>query len=186
MEENIPQLNELVNPNKWDDKNWMKVHMELESYSIDKHCFSKEKEFAYRKGWEWTQTLFGLHVLGAMTPNARALGVGAGREPVLFYLADRIESVTGIDLYGNRQTVQEEVTMTTTSQGVTFGNNVFSDRANWQPFGNTQSGDTGFWGSSTSFILVGIMGIIILISIIKFDKIKKLPETIKTMKRKKR
>ena len=103
MEENIPQLNELVNPNKWDDRNWMKVHMDLESYSIDKHCFSKEKEFAYRKGWEWTQTLFGLHVLGAMTPNARALGVGAGREPVLFYLADRIESVTGIDLYGNRQ-----------------------------------------------------------------------------------
>ncbi len=90
------------------------------------------------------------------------------------------------DLYGNRQTVQEEVTMTTTSSGTTSGSNVFSDRTNFQSFGNTQSGDTGFWGSGTSYVLIGILGIIILISLIKFDKIRKLPETIKSMKRKKK
>ena len=67
---NLPRLNEITNPNKWDCPEWMKVHRELESYSIDKHCFSESKEYAYRKGWEWTQCLYGLHNIGAITPDA--------------------------------------------------------------------------------------------------------------------
>ncbi|MGA9567929.1 MAG: class I SAM-dependent methyltransferase [Candidatus Korobacteraceae bacterium] len=87
---------------KWDDPEWLRIHLELEPYSVDKHCFNTDKEFAYRKGWEWTQCLYGLHRLGVITPTAKALGVGAGREPLLFYLADRISEVVGTDLYGNQ------------------------------------------------------------------------------------
>ena len=43
----------------------------------------------------------GLHTLGAIDRNAKALGVGAGHEPVLYYLTDRIREVVGTDLYGN-------------------------------------------------------------------------------------
>jgi SAM-dependent methyltransferase len=99
----MPRLNELTNPEKWDDPEWMEVHKELETYSVDKHCFSETREYAYRKGWEWTQAIYGLHCLKAITPDAKALGVGAGREPVLFYLADRIGKVVGTDLYGNEE-----------------------------------------------------------------------------------
>lgn len=95
------QLNELTNPDKWDNPEWLAIHRELETYAVDKHCFSETKEFAYRKGWEWTQSLFGLHKLGMITPESKGLGVGAGHEPVLFYLADRIAEVVGTDLYGN-------------------------------------------------------------------------------------
>lgn len=94
-------LNELTNPEKWDDAEWMSLHRELGSYAIDTHCFSETKEFAYRKGWEWTQCLYGLHQLGMIRPEATGLGIGAGREPILFYLADRIQKVVGTDLYGN-------------------------------------------------------------------------------------
>ncbi|MBY0574762.1 MAG: class I SAM-dependent methyltransferase [Undibacterium sp.] len=97
----VLQLNELTNPNKWDNPEWMAVHRELESYSVDKHCFSETKEYAYRKGWEWTQCLFGLDQLGAIHANAKGLGVGAGHEPILYYLTDRIAEVVGTDLYGN-------------------------------------------------------------------------------------
>jgi SAM-dependent methyltransferase len=95
------RLNELTNPEKWRHPAWMAVHTELETYAIDKHCFSRTKEFAYRKGWEWTQAAFGLDLLGAVRPDARCLGVGAGREPLLFYFADRVGMVVGTDLYGN-------------------------------------------------------------------------------------
>jgi len=97
----IPQINELTNPNKWDNKEWLSLHNELKDYSVDKHCFSQNKEFAYRKGWEWTQTLYGLKKLNALTPNAKALGVGVGHEPLLYYFSDRIAEVVGTDLYGN-------------------------------------------------------------------------------------
>ena len=94
-------LNELTNVERWDNPDWLRVHLELETYSVDKHCFTTDKELAMRKGWEWTQCLYGLHRLGKITPNAAALGVGAGHEPVLFYLADRISRVVGTDIYGN-------------------------------------------------------------------------------------
>ena len=94
-------LNVLANPEKWDDSEWMTIHRELETYSVDKHCFSETKEFAYRKGWEWTQCIYGLQKLGMLGADAKGLGVGAGREPLLFYFADRIQSVVGTDLYGN-------------------------------------------------------------------------------------
>jgi len=97
------RLNELTNPDKWDNPQWMKIHKELESYSVDKHCFSDTREYAYRKGWEWTQCIWGLHTLGAIDENAKGLGVGAGHEPLLYYLTDHVREVVGIDLYGNQE-----------------------------------------------------------------------------------
>jgi SAM-dependent methyltransferase len=99
----LPTLNELTNPNKWSNPEWLKIHLDLEGYSVDKHCFSSEQDLAYRKGWEWTQAIYGLSLLGAIRPDAKGLGVGAGHEPLLFYFADRIAEVVGTDLYGNAQ-----------------------------------------------------------------------------------
>jgi SAM-dependent methyltransferase len=95
------QFNEMTNPNKWENPEWLAIHKELRTYSVDVHCFADTKEFAYRKGWEWTQALWGLQRLGMIHSETQGLGVGAGREPLLFYLSDRIKSVTGTDLYGN-------------------------------------------------------------------------------------
>jgi len=95
------RLCELTNPHKWNNPEWMKVHRELETYAIDKHVFADQFEMAHRKEWEWTQTLYGLERLGAIKPDAKALGVGAGHEPLLFYFPDRLASVVGTDLYGN-------------------------------------------------------------------------------------
>lgn len=99
----FPVLNELTNLDKWSTPEWLNLHEELSTYSVAKHCFSKGRDRAYRKGWEWTQAIYGLTLLGAIHRQARGLGVGAGHEPVLFYLADRVAEVTGTDLYGNAQ-----------------------------------------------------------------------------------
>jgi len=103
-------INELCNTDKWDNPDWLKTHMELEKYSIDKHCFNEDKEFAYRKGWEWTQFIYGINQLGFIKDNAKALCVGAGHEPTLYYLADRIGEVVATDLYGNEAWEGNEAT----------------------------------------------------------------------------
>jgi SAM-dependent methyltransferase len=96
-------LCELCNPARYVDPEWMAVHRELETYSIDRHCFQHSNGgHVYRKGWEWTHAIYGLERLGAISPSSEALGVGAGREPVIFYLGDgRVRQVTALDLYGN-------------------------------------------------------------------------------------
>ena len=94
-------LSETVNPRRYDLPVWRALHDELAGYSTDGHVFFTEAGHVYRKGWEWTHCLYGLDRLGAIQPSARALGVGAGREPVIFYLADRVAQVTATDLYGD-------------------------------------------------------------------------------------
>jgi SAM-dependent methyltransferase len=53
----------------------------------------------HRKYWEWALGLYGLYTLGCIRPDAVALGVGAGVEWPLFYLANRIRRVHATDLY---------------------------------------------------------------------------------------
>jgi len=96
-------LSEVINVGRYNDPEWMKLHHELEAYATDKHVFQHTGGEVYRKGWEWTHCLYGLSKLGAIRPEAIALGVGAGREPVIFWLADRIRKVTATDLYGNER-----------------------------------------------------------------------------------
>jgi SAM-dependent methyltransferase len=94
-------LSEVINPRRYRDREWLKFHAELESYSTDKHVFLHTQGEVVRKGYEWTQCIYGLSRLGFIVKDAKALGVGAGREPVIFWLADRIAHVTATDLYGN-------------------------------------------------------------------------------------
>ncbi len=96
----VGRLCGVVDPTHYLDADWLALHHDLERYSIDKHCFQGSSGEIYRKGWEWTHCLFGLRRLGMLQPGHRALGVGAGRECVIFYLASCIASVTATDLYG--------------------------------------------------------------------------------------
>ena len=53
-----------------------------------------------RKHWEFAMLTLFLEEVGALTDTARALAVGAGRELVLYWLANRIECVVATDIYG--------------------------------------------------------------------------------------
>jgi len=82
----------------------MRLHRLVESYSTDKHVFSHTNGGEVcRKGWEWTQAVHGLLRLGMLNPDAIALGVGSGREPLIFYFGDHLKQVVALDLYGNQR-----------------------------------------------------------------------------------
>jgi SAM-dependent methyltransferase len=96
----VGSLSEAVNPARYDQHDWQTIHQDLENYAVDKHCFQSWNGAIYRKGWEWTHCVYGLQQLGMLKREHRAIGVGAGRECVIFYLADHIGHVTATDLYG--------------------------------------------------------------------------------------
>lgn len=97
----IGSLCEVVNPARYDQPDWRALHQDLKRYSVDKHCFQSYIGAVYRKGWEWTHCVYGLRELGMLQAHHRAIGIGAGRECVIFYLADHIAHVTATDLYGD-------------------------------------------------------------------------------------
>ncbi len=88
----------LAGPAAYRHPEWRTLHRELAEYSFDQHVFSPN---IYRKGWEWTQAAYGLKKLDMLHPEYTALGVGAGRECLIFWLGERLRQVIATDLYGN-------------------------------------------------------------------------------------
>ena len=82
-------LNRVCRPDAWEDPEWMTVNRAL----------SMRADVIHRKAFEWTQCVYGLERLGVLGPETRVLGVGAGREPVLYYLANRSALTVATDLY---------------------------------------------------------------------------------------
>jgi SAM-dependent methyltransferase len=86
------QLCELANPAKWDNPEWLAILKSLQSAPLDKAQM-------HRKAYELAQTIFGLQRLGKLTDEASILSVGAGHEPILYWLANHAGRVVATDLY---------------------------------------------------------------------------------------
>ena len=85
------QLCELANPAKWDNPAWMTRLREL---GLPDHKLSMHRKF-----YEYTQLTFGLERLGLLKDSVTVLSVGAGHEPVLYWLANHVGRVVATDLY---------------------------------------------------------------------------------------
>jgi SAM-dependent methyltransferase len=84
-------LNGLCRPDAWDDAEWRQFGRALD--------LPQDDGWYHRKAWEWTQCVYGLEQLQALGPRKRVLGVGAGHECVLYYLANRSAQTVATDLY---------------------------------------------------------------------------------------
>ena len=85
-------LNCLCQVAAWDDPDWRAVGRLL--------AVPQDEGWLHRKAFEWVQCVYGLERLGALGDETRALGVGAGHECVLYYLANRTRLTVATDLYG--------------------------------------------------------------------------------------
>jgi SAM-dependent methyltransferase len=86
------QLCELANPAKWDNHEWLRVLKELQ-------LPAEHKLAMHRKAYEFTQTVWGLRRLGALTEQATVVSIGAGHEALLYWLANQVRFVLATDLY---------------------------------------------------------------------------------------
>ncbi|MGC4081342.1 MAG: class I SAM-dependent methyltransferase [Vicinamibacterales bacterium] len=60
---------------------------------------SDDRFSMHRKPYELTQFVYGCTKLGALTPEADVVSIGAGHEIVLYWLANRVNRVVATDLY---------------------------------------------------------------------------------------
>jgi SAM-dependent methyltransferase len=86
------QLCELANPAKWNNPDWLAILKSLQAGPIDQASM-------HRKAYEFAQLIFGLQRLGRLTESTTILSVGAGHEPILYWLANHAGHVVATDLY---------------------------------------------------------------------------------------
>ena len=91
-EQTRSSLNRVCRPDAWSDPAWLMFNRALR-LPDGVHRF-------HRKAFEWTQCIYGFEQLQALGDGTRALGVAAGHECVLYYLANRCSLVVATDLYG--------------------------------------------------------------------------------------
>ena len=84
-------LNAVCEPSFWDDGQWRTYGRAL--------GIPQDEGWYHRKAWEWTQCVYGLERLNALGRNKTVLGVGAGHERVLYYMANRSAITIATDLY---------------------------------------------------------------------------------------
>jgi SAM-dependent methyltransferase len=84
-------LNCLASDAPWFNPEWRMVGRLL--------GLSQDEGWYHRKAFEWTHCVYGLEQLGVLGPDTDALGVGAGHECVLYYLANRTRLTVATDLY---------------------------------------------------------------------------------------
>ncbi len=86
-----PPLNAVCDSSFWQDGEWRTYGRAL--------GLPQDEGWYHRKAWEWTQCIYGLERLNALGREKLVLGVGAGHEQVLYYLANRSLCTVGTDLY---------------------------------------------------------------------------------------
>jgi SAM-dependent methyltransferase len=94
-----PPLNKILDRADWADPAWRRALEDL-GYTADPARL-------HRKEWEFAQGVYGLRRLRCLSPRAAALGLGAGAEPIIFFLAGRLGRVVATDLYAGAFSGQE-------------------------------------------------------------------------------
>jgi len=87
-----PRLCGLADPRLWLDDEWSAL---LKTMRAVPH----EIQLMSRKGFEWTHAVYGLKRLGFLNGRTRCLGVGAGHEALVYWLANNTGGVVATDLY---------------------------------------------------------------------------------------
>jgi SAM-dependent methyltransferase len=85
------KLNRLACIEDWENHEVIETILELYNRS--------PPHFIHRKQWEWVLGIIAIRRFGKLNKNSTALGVGSGKENVLFYLANKVNHVYATDLY---------------------------------------------------------------------------------------
>ena len=87
-----PNLNRLCSLEDWDNDQIREVLSEL--HKLD------SPYLIHRKDWEWALGIVAMERFNKLNRNSIAIGIGAGTEPIPFYLANKVKHVYATDLYG--------------------------------------------------------------------------------------
>lgn len=105
------ELNRLCRIEDWEIEDFRELVYELQKYTLPSYIDRKDWDneipvisprkpgHIHRKDWEWALGIIALRKFDKLNKNNIALGIGSGREEVIFYLANKLGHVYATDLY---------------------------------------------------------------------------------------
>ena len=111
------KLNRLCYIEDWDNKEFKNILKELQNPTYDTYINRREwipttqkirntvrkPGFIHRKDCEWTLGIIAMKRFTKLNDKCIAIVIGAGREEVLFYLANHLKHVYATDLYDGKE-----------------------------------------------------------------------------------
>ena len=109
-----PKLNRLCYVEDWENSEIKEIISELQKTSLYDYIHrnnweiksnivnNRKSGLIHRKDWEWALGIVAMRKFGKLNEKCTAIGVGAGREEVLFYLANCLSHVYATDLYDGK------------------------------------------------------------------------------------
>src|SRR5918999_4073095 len=113
-----PMLNRLCYLEDWDNNELKKIIYDLqnpiyETYihrndwkttsTNNKIVGMRKPGLIHRKDWEWALGIIAMKRFNKLNDKCTAIGIGAGREEVLFYLANNLKHVYATDIYDGKE-----------------------------------------------------------------------------------
>ena len=111
-----PNLNRLCYIEDWNNDEFKKIINELQNptyktYIQKKDWKTSDKKIPsmrkpgliHRKDWEWTLGIIAMKRFNKLNDKCTAIGIGSGREEVLFYLANHLKHVYATDIYDEKK-----------------------------------------------------------------------------------
>lgn len=106
VDPNAPiKLNKLCCIEDWDNNEVKQIipkFQDIAYYNKSQGVLARKPGQIHRKDWEWALGMIVMKRFGKLNENNKAIGVGAGKELILFYLANHIGHVYATDLYSTK------------------------------------------------------------------------------------
>jgi SAM-dependent methyltransferase len=100
------RLNKLCCIEDWENYEVREIIPKLQDITYYDKCrgtLARKPGQIHRKDWEWTLGIIAMKRFGKLNKNSTAIGIGAGKELILFYLANHLGHLYATDLYSTKE-----------------------------------------------------------------------------------
>ncbi len=100
------RLNKLCCIEDWENYEVREIIPKLQDITYYNKCrgiLARKPGQIHRKDWEWTLGIIAMKRFGKLNKNSTAIGIGAGKELILFYLANHLGHLYATDLYSTKE-----------------------------------------------------------------------------------
>ncbi len=100
------KLNKICCIEDWENHEVKEIILNLQDITYYNKCqgiLARKPGQIHRKDWEWALGIIAMKRFGKLNNKNTALGIGAGRELILFYLTNYLDHLYATDLYSRKE-----------------------------------------------------------------------------------
>jgi SAM-dependent methyltransferase len=100
------RLNRLCAIEDWENRKFLEVISQFQIPTYYEKCkgiLARKPGLIHRKDWEWAMGVIAMERFGKLSKNSKAIGIGCGKEIIMYYLANNIGHVYATDIYSGSE-----------------------------------------------------------------------------------